>query len=529
MRVKRKLAWKITSIIGIICFLTPLAVVWADTPGIWGELTPGPYGIGFKSVERYDYSRVFQLKSDYYGEPVEGERARPIQINIWYPAVKDDNALTMVYGEYSFSYPTDIDFNNYLTLLHNREITRLFGLAGNINWARSFMDEIFYGVRDADMAEGNFPLLIYFPSRQSNYCDNAVLCEFLASHGFVVAAAHPVGLRSINVESNMADLESIVRDGEFIFDFMRDYNGVNKNLTGTFGWRSGGTAALLMQMRNVDIDAVAGLGDPYTDSSYNEFLKGNSFFDLRQVRKPLMYFHYNNEETDDMSLLDSMIYSDRYACFIDGGSINDFSMNGSIRAMAQINDSIPADANNPNYEIVCQYVKDFFAACLTADDTADKLAALTGDYRLAAEKISFKITKGAEIPPTPGQLMTIIRQQRIMEAVEIYERFNKTNPGSIRFDEATFNNLGYQLLARNQLEESQAIMRLNVETYPESPNCYDSYADALLAEGKTDEAANCYKKVLELLDSGVEIDDGLASTLRTNAENFLNDYQETNN
>lgn len=40
---------------------------------------PGPYPVGLKVVQQYDYSRVYKLKVDMMtGQPAVGERARPI-------------------------------------------------------------------------------------------------------------------------------------------------------------------------------------------------------------------------------------------------------------------------------------------------------------------------------------------------------------------------------------------------------------------------------------------------------------------
>src|SRR5437868_5078086 len=46
----------------------------------------GPYAVGFKAVDQYDYSRTFGGDYDETGRVRTGERARPIQTSIWYPA-----------------------------------------------------------------------------------------------------------------------------------------------------------------------------------------------------------------------------------------------------------------------------------------------------------------------------------------------------------------------------------------------------------------------------------------------------------
>lgn len=50
-----------------------------------------------------------------------------------------------------------------------------------------------WAVADAPFAEGRFPVVIYAPSGSSVSWENADLCEYLASHGYVVLASPSMG------------------------------------------------------------------------------------------------------------------------------------------------------------------------------------------------------------------------------------------------------------------------------------------------------------------------------------------------
>jgi len=63
-----------------------------QAPPLWGEIKPGPYAVGFRTIEKYDYSRTFQPAKDYFGNPVPGQTARPIQVCYWYPAEPNSSA-----------------------------------------------------------------------------------------------------------------------------------------------------------------------------------------------------------------------------------------------------------------------------------------------------------------------------------------------------------------------------------------------------------------------------------------------------
>ena len=60
---------------------------------------PGPHLVGLKVVEQYDYSRTYRSRTNDLGAPYQGERARPLQTLIWYPAEKSTRK-SMTVGDY---------------------------------------------------------------------------------------------------------------------------------------------------------------------------------------------------------------------------------------------------------------------------------------------------------------------------------------------------------------------------------------------------------------------------------------------
>ncbi len=60
------------------------------------------------------------------------------------------------------------------------------------------------------------------------------------------------------------------------------------------------------------------------------------------------------------------------------------------------------------------------------------------------------------------------------------------------------NDLGYQYLNQDRLNMAIAVFRYNVKTYPGSANAYDSLGEAYLKQGDKKQAAENYKKSLQL-------------------------------
>ncbi|MEO8453298.1 MAG: serine hydrolase [Gemmatimonadota bacterium] len=67
-----------------------------------------------------------------------------------------------------------------------------------------------------------------------------------------------------------------------------------------------------------------------------------------------------------------------------------------------------------------------------------------------------------------------------------------------RFTEAELNTLGYRLLGRRRPSDAVAVLRLNAERFPSSPNTHDSLGEAYLRFGDTTSAVKEYRRALEL-------------------------------
>jgi tetratricopeptide (TPR) repeat protein len=92
---------------------------------------------------------------------------------------------------------------------------------------------------------------------------------------------------------------------------------------------------------------------------------------------------------------------------------------------------------------------------------------------------------------------TLVRDG-VEAAVTRYQLLKKEEPEGWSFAENELNMLGYQLLARDRTDDAIVIFKLNVETFPEGFNTYDSLAEAYMVAGRTEAAIANYERSLEL-------------------------------
>jgi hypothetical protein len=91
-----------------------------------------------------------------------------------------------------------------------------------------------------------------------------------------------------------------------------------------------------------------------------------------------------------------------------------------------------------------------------------------------------------------------IASSGIDAAVSQYHELKSTAPGAYNFEEDELNNLGYQLIRSNKLQDAIGIFQLNVEAYPQSSNVYDSLGEAYMDAGNKPLAIANYQKSIEL-------------------------------
>ena len=90
------------------------------------------------------------------------------------------------------------------------------------------------------------------------------------------------------------------------------------------------------------------------------------------------------------------------------------------------------------------------------------------------------------------------RGEGIAAAVQQYRWFKQSGDANYDFGESELNELGYQLLGMNKMQDAIEILKLNVEAFPSSWNVYDGLGEAFMKNGNKELAIENYRKSLEL-------------------------------
>lgn len=101
--------------------------------------------------------------------------------------------------------------------------------------------------------------------------------------------------------------------------------------------------------------------------------------------------------------------------------------------------------------------------------------------------------KAVDIP-----MRAFLKNNDLKGAIDLFRQAREEGSGLYVVSEGRINNLGYQLLARDQIDAAIAIFKLNVEAFPEGFNTYDSLGEAYMLKGERELAITNYKKSLAL-------------------------------
>lgn len=113
---------------------------------------------------------------------------------------------------------------------------------------------------------------------------------------------------------------------------------------------------------------------------------------------------------------------------------------------------------------------------------------------------------------TPEEKLPVelVMEGKFDEATDAFLDWQKRDPENPSIHEDRLNQLGYELLANEQLEKALAIFKINVQLYPNAFNAFDSLGEAYLIQGETELGIENYKKSLELNPNNTNASDVLA-------------------
>lgn len=462
---------------------------------------PGPHAVGLKVVEQYDFSRVYRPAIDELGMPFAGERARPLQTLVWYPAVKSD-AKPMTVQNYVDLWATETSFGKPNMPADGKSwLKAMSPTLANAMWS----------VRDAKIEAGRYPVVIYTPSFSANSWENADLCEYLASHGYVVIAAPDMGASTREMTEDIPGIEAQAGDVSFLIGYAQTLPDTDMSEIAVGGFSWGGISNLFAAARDNRIDALFGL-----DGSLRYFpglVKDSGYVHPDQMTLPLLAITQGEISMDNMpyprdkaqlgpGVFKEWTHGDLMKVemmgFVHGehSSMDQRSEDFWKEIASQQKADYGREDGAPGYAWLARYTLEFLDAYLKHDAAAMAFLKKTpAENGVPKHFINASFRAGKGVPVTVEAFRAELGRQGFDHAGDVYAAMKKENP-DFKLDEAMVNSWAYDIMAEH-LAEATALLKLNVTMYPDSGNVYDSLGEAYMKAGQKQLAIENYKKSLE--------------------------------
>jgi dienelactone hydrolase len=483
----------------LLLSLTSTAALCGQVPVFHFTEKPGPYSVGLKVVHQYDYSRIFRESVDELGKPYEGERARPLQTLIWYPAEPGGKSMTV--GDYVRLVATETNFDKPNSLDVLRESLSLGPNTKSTLWA----------VRDAPQKSGRFPIVIYAPSFSSWAWENADLCEYLASHGYVVIASPSLGPTTRQMVATITGANAHARDISFLIGYAASLPNTEVSKVAVVGFSWGGLANLFAAARDDRIGALVALDG--TLRYQPGLVKQVGDVHPEQMTIPLMYIAKQDDTLERLALdpeftagpsvLNQWTHGDlitvHMLAFIHEQMSSMFQRSQIVwdRFSKEQNADYAFEDGALGYGLIARYTLVFLDAYLKHDLKALEYLKITpADKEIPKHFVVETFRAASGVAPSFVGFRDEVLKQGADHASDIYLKMRQETP-DFQLDEAALASWAASLATNGRLSEAIDILKVNAQMHPESGGVYYSLALAYEKAGQIPLAIENYKTCLK--------------------------------
>ena len=493
------------AIISLLCASAAAQVEPANTFG----LDAGEHAVGFRLLEDDDRSRTVTGGSRGAVHP------RPIRTYLWYPAQASRRSQPVRFGRYAALADDDVWPSEIAGELRERLEYSNGPLARSLPAPgfAALLQRPMRAVENAEPLAGPFPLIViglglYYESPITF----AATAEYLASRGFAVATAPLVGTHTAIVRLDVVDLETQMRDLEFVIARSRQFPFVDQERLGVVGFDQGGMAGVVLAMRNRDVDAFVSLDSGIQYPHESGLPRSSPHYDPRSLRVPWLHAAVQRNEpapsAGATSLYDEAVHADRFWLRIEGLGHADFTsyalVDGRGEASGYWGPVTPARA--AGHRAVMEYVRHFFGVYLAASDVSSALLDQALRQPLPETGMTLEHRAAAPAPITYDEVVRKIVRGEGDQAVAELRLLAASEPTHPMLTEFSLGRLCISLLYTwNLPEQALPLVEFGADLYPSSARGKVMLGQTYAMLGNVPAAIGAYEEALALLPGNPEI------------------------
>lgn len=340
-----------------------LPVAAREAPPLWGSPRPGPWDVGLQVLA------------------VPGKAgSRPLQVSVWYPSRAPGEAPRLRYRDYVALTGTEEQPESSgdarageEAVARYRQLLTENGVPGPA--VASWLGASVMAVRDSPRVPERFPLVLVAQGRFHSAHHQAVLSEYLASHGFVVATTPfpPRAAPPMTDEAVLADARAQEEDLERALGALRTREDVDASRLALVGHSFGARSAFLLALRHPEARALVSLDGGIANSQGKAWLTSLEGFRPEAFHAALLHLYQEGDEmvTPDFALIESLRGSERWLSRVAGLRHRDFTSVGAAVAVApELAPPGEADGTTRGWALTAEATRYFLDAELRGDTGA---------------------------------------------------------------------------------------------------------------------------------------------------------------
>jgi len=335
------------------------------------DLSYGNLEVGFRSYNNYDTIRYYPETSNI--------AFRPIQTVVWYPAIKKDSDKYMKFVDYiylkgielTFKELDSISVDNLVQTYVDENASFKFGIPKEI--ALKELDVETRAIKNPEILGDKFPVIIYATGSNGLSYQNSVICEYLASHGYIVMASPNVGYKTRNIQhyrDDFKEIETQSKDIEYLINFAKSLANADCKNIGVIGFSFGGTSSVLATSKDSNIKALVSF-DGSIRFNYPIHEKQSNYFKPDSLKVPYLYLC---EKSYPLDTLKKYGIPDLYFTYFQGihgvdafhfelpETMHENFSSWFIKFSRRMPEHGESSIENINkgYKAICYYTKNFF-------------------------------------------------------------------------------------------------------------------------------------------------------------------------
>ena len=321
-------------------------------------LTYGDYHIGYKLFHLYDKNRSYFDKYDYFQQSTHAPVGRPMQISMWYPAKTRTGLTPLLLKDYIGFSASETDFSkqNISDQQAQIEATIQSIRPDYRERFREFLNQTLPVYLNAPIADGDFPLVLYSPPQDASAYDNQLICQYLASNGYLVLAVAAKGEYSRLQAASVRSIYTQADDLAFMLEFGRQHTDSKK--VATFGFSRGGLANLIFAMKNKDIDATISLDGSIMSQGWLDDIASSSYYTPERFKSNLLIVTKNmaDPKLNPSTFYDQVIYANKSLIRFDHGEHGYFSSYNLLFELL-FNDQLSTNEKTSYYQFFAELTR----------------------------------------------------------------------------------------------------------------------------------------------------------------------------